>query len=148
MRGTVLRTQVSAAARRPGRLVLTGLAVVVASFVVTGTVLAQQITERTARDTLSGTPAATSLVVGGAAEGPLPAVATLPRVQALPGVAEAVGRVEIGLSVGESYLNLRADPGAGPCRRCGWCAARTRTPRARSPSPRGPPNGWGSAWAP
>lgn len=114
MRGTVLRTQVSAAARRPGRLVLTGLAVVVASFVVTGTVLAQQITERTARDTLSGTPAATSLVVGGAAEGPLPAVATLPRVQALPGVAEAVGRVEIGLSVGESYLNLRADPGAGP----------------------------------
>ena len=44
-------------ARRPARLLLTGLAVLVASFVVYATVLAQQITERTVLDGLSGTPA-------------------------------------------------------------------------------------------
>ncbi|SCL38352.1 putative ABC transport system permease protein [Micromonospora rhizosphaerae] len=113
MRAPVLRTQVSAAARRPGRLLLTGLAILVASFVVYGTVLAQQITERTARDNLSDTPAATDLVVGDP-DAPRPTVATLARVRAVPGVAEAVGRLELGLTVNESYLNLRADPGRGP----------------------------------
>ncbi|WBB68516.1 ABC transporter permease [Micromonospora sp. WMMD812] len=109
----MLRTQVRAAARRPGRLLLTGLAILVASFVVFGTVLAQQITERTARDNLSGTPAATDLVVGGP-DSPRPTGATLARVRAVPGVAEAVGRLEVGLSVNDSYVNLRADPGGGP----------------------------------
>ncbi|MFC0506363.1 FtsX-like permease family protein [Micromonospora costi] len=112
MRAAILRTQVGAAARRPGRLVLTGLAVLVASFVVFGTVLAQQITEGTARDNLSATPAATDLVIGGPDQPP--SVEALSTVRAVPGVAEAVGRLEIGVSVGESYLNLRADPGAGP----------------------------------
>ncbi|SCF08502.1 putative ABC transport system permease protein [Micromonospora coriariae] len=113
MRATVLRTQTSAAARRPGRLVLTGLAILVASFVVFGTVLVQQITERTVRDNLSGTPAATDLVIGDP-EQPPPTVTDLRHVRAVPGVSEAVGRVAIGVSLGEGYLNLQADPGTGP----------------------------------
>ena len=52
----VLRTQLSGVARRPARLLLTGLAVLVASFVVFATVLAQQITERSLLDGVSGTP--------------------------------------------------------------------------------------------
>ncbi|MDG4781863.1 ABC transporter permease [Micromonospora sp. WMMD961] len=113
MRATVLRTQTSAAARRPGRLVLTGLAILVASFVVFGTVLVQQITERTVRDNLSATPAATDLVIG-SPEHPPPTVTELQHVRTVPGVAEAVARVAIGVSVGEGYLNLQADPGSGP----------------------------------
>ncbi|WP_406083998.1 ABC transporter permease [Micromonospora zamorensis] len=116
MRATVLRTQTSAAARRPGRLILTGLAILVASFVVFGTVLVQQITERTVRDNLSGTPAATDLVIGDLDHAP-PTVADLERVRAVPGVAEAVSRVSIGVSIGEGYLNLQADPGTGPLTR-------------------------------
>ncbi|WP_406079641.1 ABC transporter permease [Micromonospora sp. NBC_00858] len=112
-----MRTQVSAAARRPGRLILTGLAILVASFVVFGTVLAQQITERTTLDNLSGTPAATDLVVGDPEQPPPPSVAALQRVRAVPGVAEAVGRLTIGVSLGEGYLNLQADPGTGPLAR-------------------------------
>ncbi|MFY1615814.1 FtsX-like permease family protein [Micromonospora sp. WMMD736] len=113
MRATVLRTQVIAAARRPGRLILTGLAILVASFVVFGVVLAQDITERTARDTLSGTPVATDLVIGDPEQAP-PALAQVRDVRAVPGVAEAVGRVTIGVSVGGGYVNLQADPGRGP----------------------------------
>ncbi|GAB3933287.1 hypothetical protein GCM10027614_03910 [Micromonospora vulcania] len=113
MRATVLRTQVSGAARRPGRLILTGLAVLVASFVVFGTVLVQQITERTTRDNLSGTPAATDLVIGDLDHEP-PTVAALRQVGALPGVAEAVGRLTVGVSIGQGYVNLQADPGTGP----------------------------------
>ncbi|GGO26674.1 ABC transporter [Micromonospora parathelypteridis] len=109
----MLRTQTSAAARRPGRLILTGLAILVASFVVFGTVLVQEITERTVRDNLSGTPSATDLVIG-SPEQPPPTVTELQHVRAVPGVAEAVGRVTIGVSVGEGYLNLQADPGTGP----------------------------------
>ncbi|RLP97902.1 ABC transporter permease [Micromonospora sp. CV4] len=113
MRATVLRTQTSAAARRPGRLILTGLAILVASFVVFGTVLVQQITERTVRDNLSGTAATTDLVIGDP-EQPPPTVTELTHVRAVPGVAEAVGRMTIGVSLGEGYLNLQADPGTGP----------------------------------
>ncbi|MBQ1015441.1 ABC transporter permease, partial [Micromonospora sp. M51] len=113
MRATVLRTQTAAAARRPGRLILTGLAILVASFVVFGTVLVQQITERTVRDNLSGTPAVTDLVIGSPGEPP-PTVADVRQIRAVPGVAEAVARASAGISVGEGYLNLQADPGTGP----------------------------------
>jgi len=106
----VLRTQLSGVLRRPARLMLTGLAMLVASFVVYATVLAQQITERTVLGDLSGTPAAVDFVVrGGAAE-----TDVLARISALPGVAEAVGRVGAGGDVGGEYLGLTADPGSGP----------------------------------
>ncbi|MEU7589236.1 ABC transporter permease [Micromonospora sp. NPDC049230] len=109
----MLRTQTSAAARRPGRLILTGLAILVASFVVFGTVLVQQITERTVRDNLSGTPAATDLVIGSTDVLP-PTVTDARRIRAVPGVAEAAARVATGVSIGDGYLNLRSDPGTGP----------------------------------
>jgi putative ABC transport system permease protein len=109
-RGGIMRTQLSGAARRPARLLLTGLAVLVASFVVYATVLAQQITERSVLNNLSGTPATVDLV---ASQG---AVTTgqLARIRALPGVAEAAGRIEAGGDVGGQYLSVAADPGAGP----------------------------------
>jgi putative ABC transport system permease protein len=105
----VLRTQLTGIARRPARLLLTGLAMLVAAFVVYATVLAQQITERTMLDNVSGTPAAVDLVVRGAAT-----TGELTRIRALPGVAEAAGRVRAGGEAGGRYLGLTADPGTGP----------------------------------
>jgi putative ABC transport system permease protein len=105
----VLRTQLTGVARRPARLLLTGLAMLVASFVVYATVLAQQITERTMLDNVSGTPAAVNLVVRGAAT-----TDELAKIKALPGVAETAGRIQAGGEVGGQYLGLTADPGSGP----------------------------------
>ncbi len=113
----VLRTQLAGVSRRPARLLLTGLAVLVASFVVYATVLAQQITERTMLDGLSGTPAAVDLVVGGQPEsGEVPRIspAELARLQAVPGVAEAAGRAEFAGETEGTHLNITADPGSGP----------------------------------
>jgi putative ABC transport system permease protein len=105
----VLRTQLTGVARRPTRLLLTGLAMLVASFVVYATVLAQQITERTMLDNVSGTPAAVDLAVVGSAT-----TDELAKIKALPGVAETAGRVTVGGDVGGQYLGLTADPGSGP----------------------------------
>jgi putative ABC transport system permease protein len=115
---SVLRTQLSGVLRRPARLLLTGLAILVASFVVFATVLAQQMTERTIVANVSGTPATADLVVGGDTGqlGDSPAVTTtmLDAVKKASGVAEAVGRVSVGMQVGTSYVNIEADPGVGP----------------------------------
>ncbi|GHJ48264.1 ABC transporter substrate-binding protein [Catellatospora sp. TT07R-123] len=115
MSAVVLRTQLSGVARRPARLLLTGLAVLVASFVVGAAMLSQQITERTMLDRLSGTPEQVAFVVG---DDSVPATGTdLARIRALPGVAEAVGRfdtgVQLGTGTGGEYLQLSADPGTG-----------------------------------
>ena len=110
MSGGVLRTQLSGVARRPARLLLTGLAILVASFVVYSAVLAQQITERSLLDSVSGTPKAVDLVVG---QGEV-TTGELAKVKAVPGVAEAVGRIDTGGTVGGEYLGLTADPGSGP----------------------------------
>ena len=106
----VLGTQLSGVARRPARLLLTGLAVLVASFVVYAVVLTQEITERTVLDGVTDTPAAVDVVVF---EGDVGA-ALLDKVRAVPGVAEAVGRSASGVSLGADYLNVTADPGTGP----------------------------------
>lgn len=107
---SVLRTQLGAAARRPSRLLLTGLAVLVASFVMYASVLAQHSTERTVLNSLSGTPKAVDLAVhdGAATTAEMAAITTL------PGVAEVAGRVTAGGMVGAEYLNLTADSGTGP----------------------------------
>ncbi len=113
----VLRTQLAGVARRPARLLLTGLAVLVASFVVYATVLAQQITVRTMLDGLSGTPATVDIVVGGPTpSGNLPQIsaAELAQLRAVPGVAEAAGRTEFTGDTGGQYLYIQADPGSGP----------------------------------
>jgi putative ABC transport system permease protein len=106
----VLRTQLTGVLRRPTRLLLTGLAVLVASFVVFATLLSQQIAERTLLNNASGTPAAVDLVVG--RTGTI-STDNLTKVRAVPGVAEAVGRVSIGATVGAGYLTIEADPGKG-----------------------------------
>ena len=96
----------------PARLLLTGLAVLVASFVVFATVLAQQITERTMLDGLSGTPAAVDLVVGGGHASTTGELAQI-RDAARRGRGGGPGRRR-RRQVGEGYLNLSADPGTGP----------------------------------
>jgi putative ABC transport system permease protein len=114
---SVLRTQLSGILRRPGRLIMTGLSVLVAAFVVFGTVMAYQITTRTTLDTFSGTPTATSLVAQ-TEVGEFTA-AQLTAVRALPGVAEAVGRRDEVLVLGSSdaTIGVSADPGSGPLSR-------------------------------
>jgi len=107
---SVLRTQLRGISRRPARLLLTGLAVLVVSFVVYATVLAQQITERSVLNGLSGTPEAVDVVVrNGVVD-----LAQLGRVQKLPGIAEAVGRFDGGGQIGSGYLQLLGDTGSGP----------------------------------
>ncbi len=106
----VLGTQLSAVVRRPARLLLTGLAILVVSFVVYATVLAQQITERSLLNGLSDTPAAVDLVVGG---GPI-TTAQLTKIHQLAGVVETVGRTEVDAKVGTESFGIVADPGSGP----------------------------------
>ncbi|SDS22614.1 FtsX-like permease family protein [Actinoplanes derwentensis] len=106
----VLRTQLAGVGRRPARLLLTGLAVLVASFVVYATVLAQQITERSVLNGLSGTPEAAGLVVR---DGDLRA-ADLTAISGLPGVAEAVARTDSYVRTPGGDLVVATDPGSGP----------------------------------
>ncbi|AEV86030.1 permease [Actinoplanes sp. SE50] len=107
---TILRTQMAGAARRPARLLLTGLAVLVASFVVYATVLARDITERSVLDGLSGTPETVDLIVRNGALNDK----QLAQITALPGVAGTAARTEVGGQLGGQYLSITADPGSGP----------------------------------
>ncbi len=110
----LLRAQLVEAARRPARTLLTGLAVIVAAFVVFGTVLAYQVTERTVLAGFSGTPAAADLVVTG---GDGVSLRTLDAARRLPGVAEAVGRTDHFHEFADdprAGLSVYADPGSGP----------------------------------
>jgi putative ABC transport system permease protein len=112
---TVLRTQLGGVARRPARLLLTGLAMLVAAFVVYGAVLAQHITARTVIAGLSGTPEAANVVVGDLEHG-VPAD-TVSKIRALPGVAEVAARTSLWYPLGTqggAFLAVYADPGSGP----------------------------------
>ncbi|WDZ84668.1 FtsX-like permease family protein [Micromonospora cathayae] len=114
-RTTVLRTQLGDATRRPARLLLMGLAMIVAAFVAYGTVLAEEIAERTMLAGLSGTPAAADVVVGPGDEGAT--TRALDAVRRVPGVAEAVGRVDGYVGIVDqpgTGFSLYADPGSGP----------------------------------
>ncbi|MER6014248.1 ABC transporter permease [Streptomyces bluensis] len=117
-RASVLGSQLAELLRRPGRLLTTGLSVLVAAFVVFATVMAQQITTHTTVDRFRGTPEAVSLIATADDESSTTiSEATLKRIRALPTVAEAVGRVEAGAPIAgpfERYLQLYADPGTGP----------------------------------
>ncbi|MEU4237053.1 ABC transporter permease [Actinoplanes sp. NPDC026619] len=106
----VLRTQLRGVSRRPARLLLTGLAVLVVSFVVYATVLAQTITERSVLNGLSGTPEAVDLVINNGTV----TTAELAAIGKIPGVAETAGRLDAGGQIGSEYLNVSADSGAGP----------------------------------
>lgn len=116
----LLSTQLAGMLQRPGRLALTGLSVLVAAFVVFGTVLAQQITERTTIDHFSGTPDATSLIATPDGDGPGITGAQVEAARKVPGVAEATARTEAQVplaAVSDRLLELRADPGRGPLSR-------------------------------
>lgn len=114
----VLRTQLTGMLVRPGRLVMTGLAVLVAAFVVFGTVMAQQITERTVLDHFGGTPAATSLVVSADLDTAAITDAEIGAIRAVPGVAEVAARTLNGVEFPLTgtlarSLQLQGDPGHG-----------------------------------
>ncbi|MBM2620851.1 ABC transporter permease [Actinoplanes sp. LDG1-06] len=107
MSRAVLRTQLAGVARRPSRLLLTGLAMLVASFVVYSVVLAYRIAGNTVVDGVK-TPAAGVVV-----EGDLP-VSLLPKLDAVPGVAGHAARMSGSVQLAGGYLDVTADPGAGP----------------------------------
>ncbi|WFE30141.1 FtsX-like permease family protein [Solwaraspora sp. WMMD791] len=115
----VPRTQLRGILTRPGRLLLTGLSVLVAAFVVAGGVLAYEIVARTTLDTFSDTPPGASLVV--TVNGTLIADEQRAAIAAFPGVSQAVGRDEVQLAVGDpsagTSILLVTDPGAGPLAR-------------------------------
>ncbi|TDB82738.1 FtsX family ABC transporter permease [Micromonospora sp. KC721] len=121
----ILRTQVRALVRRPARALLTGLALTIAAGAVFGTVLAHQVTRQVVVEQLSQTPTATDLVVGAN-----PALDTLEKVRAVPGVVEATGRVDDFAELdrtSSAYLQISADPGTGPL-------AKVRLVQGRYPS--------------
>ena len=118
-RASVLGSQVAELLRRPGRSMATATSLLIAAFVVFGAVMAQQILSATVIARFHGTPDAVSLVVtsdGSADEGDL-GDARLAAIRKVPGVAEAVGRIDDGSPLGgsavERYLHLAADPGSG-----------------------------------
>lgn len=117
---SVLRTQLSGVMRRPARLFMTGLSVLVAAFVVFATVLAYQIVTRTTLDTFSETPVGVSLVVSSTGGASLTARQT-DQIRRTPGVAQVAGRTTFSLTTGVTTsgqpLDVIADPGAGPLSR-------------------------------
>jgi putative ABC transport system permease protein len=102
--------------RRPARLLLTGLSVLVAAFVVTGTVVAYDITSRTTLETFSATPGGVDLVVSSKGAGLTPR--QVRAVRTTPGVAAVAGRIDSTLTLGTAAsgaeLTVSADPGSGP----------------------------------
>ncbi|MEW2074140.1 ABC transporter permease [Streptomyces sp. NPDC013433] len=116
-RATVLGSQVAELLRRPGRFMATGLSLLIAAFVVFGTVMTQQILTATAVEKFRGTPEAVSIVVTPGDEGADIGESRLREIRKTPGVVEAVGRIDDGIPLGGSavdrYLGLSADPGTG-----------------------------------
>ncbi|TDB89551.1 ABC transporter permease, partial [Micromonospora fluostatini] len=112
-RTTVLRTQVIDGIRRPRRVLLMGLAMIIAAFVTFGTVLAARSTERTVTAHFAGTPAAVDYVVGHETGATRP---DLDALRGLPEVAEAVARLAVTTPVAGDgrLLTVTADPGTGP----------------------------------
>jgi putative ABC transport system permease protein len=110
----VLHSQLVDAARRPARVLLMAVAMIIAAFVTFGTVLASNSTEQTTLNSFSGTPAAVDVVLG---EGTGATIRTLAAVRELPEVAEAVARIDTGFTSGSQGgidLTVVADPGTGP----------------------------------
>ncbi|MFD0524746.1 hypothetical protein [Paractinoplanes durhamensis] len=125
----VLRTQLRGVARRPARLLLTGLAVLAVSFVVYATVLAQTITERSVLNGLSGTPEAVDLVIsnGTVTTGELAKIGQIPGWPTPSGGSTPAGRSAANTSTS------RPTPAPGRCRSPSSPAGGSRPRPARSP---------------
>ncbi|MGD9987427.1 FtsX-like permease family protein, partial [Pseudonocardia sp.] len=104
------------ARRHPGRVVLTGLAVLVATFFAAGTLLLGGTLSTTLEAQSVVTPAAASVVVRGDVD-----AATVARVAATPGVTDTVGvwsgTVPVGGAAGAGSWLLTSDPMTGPLTR-------------------------------
>ncbi|SDS83453.1 FtsX-like permease family protein [Actinoplanes derwentensis] len=120
MNVSVLRTQLSGVLRRPGRTLMTGLSVLVAAFVVFGTVLAYQVVTRTTLDTFSQTPTGVSLVAFAAGGYPV-SPQQITEIRATAGVVRVTGRTTVSFTVGDestgNRLDVLSDPGSGPLSR-------------------------------
>ncbi|GLY29934.1 ABC transporter permease [Kineosporia sp. NBRC 101731] len=113
---TVLSTQLEGVRLRPGRGLMTGLSILLASFIVFSTVLAYQVTTQTFLNSFSATAPGTSLV----AEAGTPATfsrAQLEKARATDGVVAASARLSASFEVAGvagRRLEVEADPGSGP----------------------------------
>jgi putative ABC transport system permease protein len=115
----VLRTQLRGLAARPSRLLLTAVSVAVATAFAFGTALTAAVLERTVVDNLSGTPAATDLVVEWTGSAPITGE-DIARAERMPGVAEVAGRISGTVTVGgvadsgtDPFWDVIGDPGSG-----------------------------------
>ncbi|WP_296150598.1 ABC transporter permease, partial [Pseudonocardia sp. SCN 73-27] len=104
------------ARRHPGRVVLTGLAVLVATFFAAGTLLLGGTLSSTLEAQSVVTPASATAVVRGDVD-----AATVARVGATPGVTAAVGvwsgMAPVGGAAGAGSWSLTSDPMTGPLTR-------------------------------
>jgi putative ABC transport system permease protein len=108
---SVLRTQLRGLASRPTRLLLTSLAVIVATAFAYATFLVQSVVEQSLQDSFSTTTSATSVVVK--AETNLPDAA-VGKVKAVPGVSQVSGQGVTFVQGGGDDFYVQSDPGSGP----------------------------------
>ncbi|GEL22559.1 hypothetical protein PSU4_15130 [Pseudonocardia sulfidoxydans NBRC 16205] len=117
------------ARRHPGRVVLTGLAVLVATFFAAGTLLLGGTLSSTLEAQSVVTPASASVVVRGDVD-----AATVARIAATPGVTDAVGvwsgLAPVGGAAGAGSWLLRSDPMTGPLTRLSAPPVAGRLPAA------------------
>lgn len=115
----ILRTQLRGLATRPTRILLTSLAVIVATAFAYGTFQINQILESVALNSFSKTTDATTAVVERKESGF--DAATINRIASTPGVADIAQRVSATVNVGGvpsdqdgGTWSFTADPGTGP----------------------------------
>ncbi|WP_163512356.1 ABC transporter permease [Fodinicola acaciae] len=109
---SVIRTQLRGLASRPTRLLLTSLAVIVATAFAYATFLVQDVVKQTLSDSFSTTTPATSVVVK-SDEKPL-TDKVIADVKAAPGVAQVAAQGTAYAQAGGIGLFIRSDPGRGP----------------------------------
>lgn len=109
---SVIRTQLRGLASRPTRLLLTSLAVIVATAFAYATFLVQDVVKQSLSDSFSTTTPATSVVVK-SDEKPISAK-TIADVKATPGVAQVAEQGTTYAQAGGIGLGIRSDPGSGP----------------------------------
>ncbi|MFC0548522.1 FtsX-like permease family protein [Kutzneria chonburiensis] len=100
--------------RKPARLALTGVAIMVAAFFATAAMLTHDIAKATALSTITTIPSGVDEVLESDGS---PASGQLDKIRHTPGVVEAAGRMVATLTVNGKRLLLTADPGSGPLSR-------------------------------